>query len=106
MSEEKTEVVQTIAAVSVRAYATAPESDSYRLEKMVVHSRRTATTLRVIVDLATKARDVMANQPIGQPPKMESLRVFECVEQILRMAKAAVNAHDKLAYPEAKKEPT
>lgn len=106
MSEEKTEVVQTTAAVSVRAQAAAQGSDSDRLEEMVVHSRRTARTLREIVELATKARDVMANQPIGQPPKMESLRAFECVERILRTARVAVNAHDRLAYPEAKKERT
>ncbi len=102
MSEEKTEVIRTEATVSVRPKAAVPsEADSERIARLTVRLGRTAATLREIAKQAIKARDNMANKPIGRPPSLDVLRAFEAVETIIRLASAALNAHDKETASEA-----
>ncbi len=88
MSEEQTEVIRTVAVVSVNAKATPQGADSERLARLLVHLGRTAATLKEIVELAVEARDRLE----GSPTDIDGLRAFECVEQILRMASAALKA--------------
>jgi len=104
MSEEKTEVVRTVATVSVRPKAIPSEADSEHLARMTVRLGRTVATLREIAKQATKAINIMVNRPVGRPADLGVLRAFECVETIARMASAAVKANERETGSDGKKD--
>jgi hypothetical protein len=97
MSEEPTEVVRTVAAVSVHPAATPQETE--RLERVVVHCERTAETLREISVRATAAKEALCKVDVSQPPNANDARVAQAIAkltEVVRMANAAGKANDAI----------
>jgi len=89
MSEEKTEVIRTVASVSVRPKALPKEDLPEHLVRTAELLRSDVRTLSEVATLAKEARERLN----GIPTDMNGLRVFECLDQIVGIATAAANAH-------------
>jgi hypothetical protein len=89
MSEEKTEVVRTVAAVSVRPKAIPQEGIPEHLVRTAELLQSDVRTLREVATLAKEARGRLE----GISTDMNGLRVFECLDQIVGLAAAAANKH-------------
>ena len=84
MSEEKSEVVRTVASVSVRPTGATPKNTE-QLRKLTASLREKDKSLQEILALAEKSLRFLGERPMGRPD-MSMLRVFERLESIKKIA--------------------
>ena len=97
MSEEPTEVVRTVASVSVRPAAVASKVETEHLARMSVHCERTAETFREIARAATAAKESLCKVDVSQPPSANDAGVAQAIArltEVIRMANAGGRAND------------
>jgi hypothetical protein len=97
MSEESTEVVRTVATVSVHPEAIPSKADAEHLARMNVHCERTAETLREVAHLASMVKEALHKVDVSQPPSANDAMMSYAlirIHKIIRMADAAGKAND------------
>ena len=97
MSEESTEVVKTVATVSVHPAATPQEADTEHLARMAVHCERTAESLREIAIWSESAKESLARVDVSKPPLANDTMIAQAlakIDSVIGVAKAAVRAND------------